>query len=265
MSIIVESSGILYFNTKAAIPCFENSFGYIDNESIIGRNLKPAFLELLNFSASVRESYQSVEKDFIAIINELMKNTYEWGKTDRYNVTIDPSIRGVFSRFFRRVRSKAVKEFMFHKGLQEYFADQRLQENGIQELYFIEISVFDSGAGFVEKYQGKRDANVSDIDIVKTCLIKHRTSALGLEKGDKGIGLDRILHLLNNRGFLRIKTNKTCVYRNLISHPYKNSQDARDMELFDWATHSSANYTTSPDANGSVVTIIYPLAINLTR
>lgn len=249
--------------TAGSLPCFERSDGYIDNESAIGRNLKPAMESILAYSSDIQFQYNVVEHHLMGIINELMKNTYEWGRTDSYNVPVDPSVRGLLIKFYRRIRSKAVEEFRFHPGVREYFENERLRENSIHELYFLEISVYDSGVGFVDKYSERGIPSMSDVNVIKRCLIEHRTSDTGLGRGDKGKGLDRILRLLNNRGFLRIKTNRSCLYRNLITHPYKESTTVeKEMELYDWQTHSSSDYKTLPNASGAVITIIYPLAIN---
>jgi hypothetical protein len=105
-------------------------------------------------------------------------------------------------------------------------------------------------------------SNLTDIEIIKKCLIKHNTSARGLGKDDKGIGLDRILALLNNRGFIRIKTGSSCIYRNLISSPYKQvgKDNVDEMELYDWKTNSSDHFSKFHYAVGSVISIIYPLS-----
>jgi hypothetical protein len=244
------------------LPCFEEPTGYINNENTISRNLKPAIERVLGLSHEALTGYLAVEIHFVAIIHELMKNTFEWGKTDHFNVPLDPSIRGVLFKFRRRKRLTFIKEFGMHKGLVSYFNQPRLQENTQGELYILEISVYDSGIGFVNKYDGKEKDSLSEVEIIKSCLIKHNTSARGLEKDEKGIGLDRILHLLDNRGFLRIKTNKSCVYRNLITHPYRTVNKEKDMELFDWGSQSSIEYTSFPNAEGSTLTILYPLVIN---
>lgn len=83
-------------------------------------------------------------------------------------------------------------------------------------------------------------------------------------KDDKGIGLDRILSILDKKGFLRIKTGSLCVYRNLITHNHKelDNEDVNSMELFDWNKNSNTDYTSFKNAKGAVVTIIYPLSIN---
>src|SRR5690606_4573893 len=147
---------------------------------------------------------------------------------------------------YKKTRSALLEDFKSHKGLTTYFKNSVLKENVKSEIYFLEIDVFDSGVGFVEKYKSlNKTESLSDIEIIKKCLIKHSTSAKGLEKGNKGLGLDRILTILDGRGFLRIKTGKSCVYRDLINRPYKklNTNDIDTMELFDWKSNNNSDYT----------------------
>ncbi len=248
--------------SSGLLPCFESPQGFINNEMNTYRNLKGAIEEILNFSLAAKASFESYERDFIAIIHELVKNTYEWGKTDQNNIPVDPSIRGVLFKFYKKRRNTFLDEFRTHKGLSEYFRTPQFKENPNGELYFLEISVYDSGVGFVEKYKVNNKESYNDVDVIKRCLIKHMTSASGLEKDDKGIGLDRILNLLDRKGFLRIKTHHSCLYRNLVSHPYKQVDDEKKMELFDWNNQSDKSYTVLPKAAGSTLTILYPLSLN---
>ena len=91
------------------------------------------------------------------------------------------------------------------KGIKGYwviFPNNELKENSKGELYFVEVSIFDGGVGFAKKYKALQNSpsELSEIEILKTCLIKHVTSSKGLEKSDKGIGLNRILNVLNTKG-----------------------------------------------------------------
>ena len=244
------------------IPSYENAEGFIDNEKNTLRNLTPALYEILGFSKSSKENFKTYEEDFVAIIHELVKNTSEWGKTDQHEVPVDPGVRGVLVKFYKKRRATFLEEFKKHPGLKNYFNSPVLQENISNELYFLEISVFDSGIGFVEKYKSITATDLSDIDIIKRCLIRHMTSAKGLGKDDKGIGLDRILNVLDNKGFLRIRTGHSCLYRDLIHQPYKQVNQEADLELMDWDTHKNNDYRNLGQATGSTLTILYPLATN---
>jgi hypothetical protein len=251
---------------RGILPCFEINGAFTANETSLSNNLRVGIEQLLSYSLDAKKSYEEINIHLMGIVYELMKNTFEWGKKDENNVPLDPSIRGLLIKIYKKTRPKLIEEFKNHKGLTTYFKSNILKENSLSAIYFLEIDVFDSGIGFVKKYKSLNPSEkLSDIDIIKKCLIKHNTSAKGLEKGDKGIGLDRILTILDGKGFLRIKTGNNSVYRNLISNPYKKTEkeSVADMELFDWKNNSNEVYTNYPQAEGSVITIIYPLSFNL--
>lgn len=250
------------------LPCFEVNGEFVRNESIFGNNLLPGISQVLQYSKELISNFNLASKDIIGITYELMKNTYEWAKDDENRVPIDPSLRGLIIRYYKKRRASLLEDFNKHIGLTNYFQSNFLKENSQNELYFLEISVFDSGIGFIDKFKSLNlTETLSDIDILKKCLIVHNTSAKGLDKDDKGIGLDRILTILDKKGFLRIKTGNLCVYRNLITHNHREleKEDVNSMELFDWNKNSNTDYTTFNNAKGAVVTIIYPLSINTTH
>jgi hypothetical protein len=248
---------------RGILPCFEINGVFTANETSLSNNLKGGIQQLLGYSIDAQKSYDEIKIHLMGIVYELMKNTFEWGNKDENNVPLDPNLRGLLVKFYKKTRRKLIEEFKAHKGLATYFKSTVLKENSLAEIYFLEIDVFDSGIGFVKKYNSLNPTEkLSDIDIIKKCLIKHNTSAKGLERDDKGIGLDRILTILDGKGFLRIKTGSNTVYRNLISNPYKKieKKSLADMELFDWEYNSNEDYTNYPQAEGSVITIIYPLS-----
>ncbi|WP_152269907.1 hypothetical protein [Agriterribacter humi] len=182
---------------RGILPCFEINGVFTANETTLSNNLKGGIQQLLGYSKDAQNSYDEIKVHLMGIVYELMKNTFEWGNKDENNVPLDPSLRGLLIKFYKKKRRKLVEEFKIHKGLTTYFKSDVLKENSLSEIYFLEIDVFDSGVGFVKKYKSLNPSEkLSDIDIIKKCLIKHNTSAKGLEKGDKGIGLDRILTIL---------------------------------------------------------------------
>ncbi|HEY9048125.1 MAG TPA: hypothetical protein VIN08_19595 [Ohtaekwangia sp.] len=246
----------------ASLPIFESSNDF-KNEEEIRESLKPAVNEMLNYILSLKSEHNTVLDDLKKITFELMKNTFEWARTDKDNVSLDPNIRGVIFKFYKNRRRTLVNDFKDHPGVVNYLNSKSLKENTLGELYFLELSVFDSGVGFIDKYKSLHPSTkLSDVDIVKTCMIKHNTLAQGLEKEDKGIGLDRVLKTLNKKGFLRIKTATVCLYRDLIANNYLELEkgDVAKMELFDWKNESNSKYTYFPSASGSVITILYPLS-----
>ncbi|MBA4057329.1 MAG: hypothetical protein C0490_21625 [Marivirga sp.] len=247
---------------RGILKCFEINHQFIKDESILNRNLKNGISEALSYSKDIEKEYAKVGEHLVGIVFELMKNTFDWAKDDERGIELDPNIRGLLIKFYKKRRSTLLAEFANHQGLLNYFSNDILKENSLAELYLLEVSVFDSGAGFIEKWRALNDATTNtDIEILKKCLIKHMTSAKGMERDDKGVGLDRILNILNMKGFLRIKTGKLCVYRNLINNPYKAVKNTSDMELFDWHSGKNESYTSYQDVAGALVTIVYPLSI----
>src|SRR5690606_28459534 len=98
------------------------------------------------------------------------KNTFEWGNKDKNNVPLDPSLRGLIVKFYKKTRSALLEDFKSHKGLITYFKSSTLKENSKSEIYFLEIDVFDSGIGFVEKFKSlNKSEEISDIEIIKKC------------------------------------------------------------------------------------------------
>jgi hypothetical protein len=246
--------------SSGALPLFETQDSFIDNEASTLRNLRPALESVLSFSQEAKREFALYGQDFIKIIHELFKNTHEWARTDYNNIAINPGVRGILVKFFKKRRQSILQEYKWHTGLREYFESKVHIENQQDELYFIELSVFDSGVGFVEKFESPDKSEISDIDIIKRCLMLHMTSSRSLEKDVKGVGLDKILQILSSKGLIRIKTNGRCVYRNMITHPYKFVEKEHDLDLFDWKNNSMTNYSSLHQAAGACLTILYPLS-----
>ena len=203
------------------------------------------------------------KKSLVSIIFELMKNTYEWARDNENRIPLDPNVRGVHVKLVKKRRNSLIDDFRYHPGLCEYFSSEVLKENSQNELLFLEISVFDSGIGFVRKNIFQYP-ELSEIEIIKKCMIKHSTSSLDLGKDDKGLGLDRILTILDrSKGLFRLKTGSVCVYRNMITHKYKiiETGNLKKMELFDWVNNSNTKYSSFIPAEGTVITILYPLSL----
>ncbi|MFC0320231.1 hypothetical protein [Olivibacter oleidegradans] len=251
-------------NNSGILPFFEIKNSFVTNEESLHDSLRlPILNEVLKYSRRSREDFSKIFTDISGIIYELMKNTFEWARDDEFQVPFSPSIRGVYVRFFKRSRTTLLEEYQKSKPIREYFSNEiNIENNDLGQVYFIEISVFDSGSGFVRKFKNVENENTSDIDIIKKCLIKNQTSSTSLFKEEKGIGLDRILKILNNKGFLKITTDKYSLYRNLIESVYKpiSIDNFQDVELRDWWTQSDTKFTKSRLTSGSNINILYPLS-----
>lgn len=251
---------------RGILPCFERDGKFLGNWTELKKNLKHGLTSVLSRSKEVQRNFDPIHDDAVIILFELMKNTWEWARQDADGVALDPNLRGLLVRYFAKKRTSLLKDSIAHKGLNQYFSSNILSENSLGEIYFLEISVFDSGIGMVDRYSelDPEAKNLTPVNVVKQCLIKHNTTATGLGKKDKGRGLDRILSTIDKKGFLRIKTGEVCVYRNMVSDPYLSIEkgNADQMLLFDWTTDSSKNFRSHPFAAGATITIIYPLSTN---
>lgn len=249
------------------LSCFEKSGSFISNESELLESLQYTLeFEVFRNYFESRKEFKKIEIELVGIIYELMKNTFEWATNNEEKIPYDPNIRGVLVKHNKKTRSTLIKENIDNKAITEYFQSDIFKENTLNQIHFLEISVFDSGAGFVNKYKScnKDSSDLSDVEIIKKCLIKHNTIAKSLDKDEKGLGLDRILNILNRKGFLRIRTGKKSLYRNLITDQYKSIEknDTQQMVLYDWLLNDKDKYSDMAKASGSTITIIYPLAIN---
>lgn len=205
----------------------------------------------------------TVSKSTTAISNilwELLKNTDEHARKDAFNqVKLMPNTRGVFLKIHRSSRLNFLKDAE-SRGISDYY----LHFSDSQDLFFLEISVFDSGPGMVKRFLGKswkdNSAIIEDVDTVKKCLIKGQTSIEGAKGDKKGYGLDSVLKLLSEkRGFLSVRTGRVWLYRDLISTPYIKTQNFNEIQLYDWGTNSDSDYTKFSSTEGTLITLALPL------
>lgn len=250
---------------KGLIRLFENSEGFNDNEDQIASSVKKILNNyVLTFNKNNLIEIDNIVNDIGAIVYELIKNTFEWGKTDSLNIDIPSSIRGVYFRFHKNDKEKIIQEFA-NTPLDTFFKEEYITNeciNKLNQIYFLEILVFDSGVGFIDKFH--RKDSLTDLEIIKKCLIKNQTSSVTNLKSKKGLGLDRILNILNSKGFVHITTDKYSVYRDLIKDNYKptNIDNLDTLILEDWNKKDfEPNYGIK--TSGSHINILYPFKSGL--
>ncbi|WP_312089652.1 hypothetical protein [Chryseobacterium sp.] len=242
------------------IKFLEDSNGFNDDELYINNVIKRILIEnVLTFNKNNSEEIQNVIDDISAIVYELAKNTYEWGKTDSSMNPIKSSIRGIYFRFHNNSYNKMKEDFV-DTPIENFINHKYIKNSCIQlldKIYYLEILVYDSGVGFIEKFNDSQGLN--GIDIIKKCLIKNQTSSTSNFKSKKGLGLDRILSILDKKGFLRIITDKYSVYRDLIKDNYTtlSQKDLKNLKLDDW-NKNDFNTDDEEKCQGSFVSILYP-------
>jgi hypothetical protein len=248
-------------NRKGILPCFEPNGKFIDSEEFLTFSIGPAIESTLDFSRETKRMFNQQRDYFNSIIYELMKNTFEWARTNINDAPLNPNIRGLLVKFVAKKRATFLEQYSNHEGLRKYFESGELKENATGQIYLMELSVFDSGIGFINRFKGANpDTTLPSIEILKRCMTKHSTTDKSMDRFDKGLGLDRILGILDGLGFIRIRTGNLSVYRNLISNKYSDVTEGK-MTLFDWTLHGTQEQSKFPEFTGSMLTILYPLQI----
>ncbi|MES2811504.1 MAG: hypothetical protein V4670_03455 [Bacteroidota bacterium] len=247
---------------KGYLDCFYLDNRYIPSEEYLMNSLEETLNYVLTFNQAAREKLLSIKKDLISIIYELMKNTHDWARTDNNSKLLNPNNRGLLIKFIKKTKENFTENYRNHNGLKSYF--ESFTTNIKDELYFIEISVFDSGIGYVNRFTSSDElpSIQEQISIVKDCLIKHNTSDKSLEKENKGIGLDKIMNVLNQKGVFILKTNNVFVFRNMKKNPYIQNQKKDEVELFDYKTFDSSNFIYNHKSIGTSFTIVYPITLS---
>jgi hypothetical protein len=236
------------------------------NEDTLGFNLFRAFQKIGSHNFAVfRNGIKDNFDSFIAIIHELFANTHEHAKTNEFGYNLYPNIRSVQLKFHKKPISKFIEQFREFAGLVRYFKSD-FNVNELGELYLMEISILDSGPGMVKRYKGVSEFNMSiydEVEIIKECLYRHNTSAGDFRGETKGIGLDRVLQTLDGKGFIRIKSGRADVFRDMKTNRYHHHKNASEMQLNDWQTNSVDQFTIYPPAEGTLLSIFYPLDYKL--
>ncbi len=198
------------------------------------------------------------------ILYELFKNTHEWGRKKEDGATLlSPNIRAIYCVVHKSTKKNFLTYAEGNNGLQHYLSHDVFIPNPANEIYFLEISVIDSGIGFIRRFLG--DSYVEDnvpiseqVNIVKKCLTKYFTTDQSPHQKYKGKGLDRVLQALDNKGFLRLRTENICLYRDLIKDDYSKIKSS-NIDLFDWNSESNTDFTKFNRTEGATLSLIYPI------
>ncbi|WP_339892034.1 hypothetical protein [Neptuniibacter pectenicola] len=127
---------------------------------------------------------------------------------------------------------------------------------------YMEISMIDSGMGFLKRWRADRpsehfdDSLEGEYSVFKKCF-SFRQSSSGLDH--KGNGLSAVMERLTNlNGFMKIRSGRLSLYRNFVSSPY---QPGDSCDFYDWKTELPARdgLTDYSPVVGAAVTILIPL------
>lgn len=243
---------------------YNTEFNFFDIPSNLNNTISRIFEALsINFKNKITNSNTDIIEDIQIIIWELMRNTDEHAIKDYLNqINLSPNTRGLYFKIQRSSKRNFIKGANAHKGLSDYY------ENALNDgdNLLLEISVFDSGPGLVKRFLGAKWEDKleirEDINIIKRCLIKGQTSVNTSKGRSKGFGLDEVLKLLSKKGgFLKIRTGRASLYRDLIKSPYLETLDYSKVVLSDWTNSSANSYVNMNGVEGTMLTMVYPINV----
>ena len=226
-------------------------------------------------NAILKKSFKSIIKDMNGILYELFDNTNKWAKHSISGKVYTPGVRGIYSRFYKLdPQEDDLKAYTNSSGLKKYFKKVLLKGDGQKSYYkyinFLELSVFDSGAGLAQRFERKEVDQMTREEEYKSllkCLQKHTTSHNDHgEFESRGLGLHRIMELLDEKeGFLKVRAGRMYLYRDFSNHPlYPSKTSSPNSFMLDWETD-----TTSPASRqkveGTLITILIPIAQTASR
>lgn len=250
-------------NKKGLLNAFYTDDEFIDNEIDFDRAIDKSLRQVSSLNMQLqRKNFAPVRQDVIDVIFELVKNTNDWARADNNERPLAPNSRGLYLKTHRRTKTSFLDIYNEYPGLSGFFTENYFESNSNNELYFLEVSVFDTGVGYVNRYTKRPTTDFSteqQVEVVKECMLVNKTSAIGLAGRAKGKGLDRIMRTLNDKGFFWLRTGNVSVFRNLIHNQYKVDGQTTDIQLYDWRENRSDAFSSLFLVKGSVVTIIVPL------
>jgi hypothetical protein len=124
----------------------------------------------------------------------------------------------------------------------------------------LEFSVLDSGPGFVGSWLRKPVDPQGDIDVeyraVLECLRSGHSTA---RNPNRGLGLTDVLRALRAlNGFIRIRTNRICLYRDFHMLPTARLSETEAV-LMDWQKGVSSKPSALGPVTGATVSVLIPV------
>lgn len=242
---------------------FYGSDTHLLPESYMEFSLYPAFHKLSTYlnRKLFQEAIKNELSSIYGIVHELFSNTHDHARTNEKGFTLYPNLRSMYLKFHRAPLSTYLTTYSDFGGLTKFFSSD-FKVNSRQEQYLVELTFLDSGPGLVKRFTGKSTIDIgvsAEVEIIKECLYIHKTSSTSIGKSNKGYGLDRMLQLLDGKGFVRIKSGHADVFRDMRNIRYKKHESPSEITLYDWKQNSMSDFAINDWAEGTLISIFYPI------
>ncbi|MGR2826424.1 hypothetical protein FY048_13030 [Acinetobacter sp. 1124_18A] len=191
-------------------------------------------------------------------IHELIENTEQHGKIEFNTGKVKKSVRGLIIDYKFIPKTHTLESISgINTPMTDYLNATRKDKG---TLYFLEISIFDSGEGILKTFRSNSDDSLDlkkEVEIVENSFTKGVTSKA--ESQGYGRGLHNVRTVLDNRnGFLSLRTGRVSLYRDFNLHPLTEN-DQTPLSLFDEISKSNAQYNELAHAEGLALSILVPL------
>lgn len=195
------------------------------------------------------------------VLFELLENTQRWAQQDAVGEWIVPSTACVFVRMWS-LEELAARRLAQRVPPVVHFIDQTAWPDHQEMQSFIEISILDGGPGIasrrlVDVGHDPRAADLAEeVKALRWCLAKGKGSEAGRTHVE-GLGLHKVLRKLTDlHGFVRIRSGRLSLYRDLVEHPY-HDETGEFPRMWDWKS-LGLTPTQFPQLNGALVTMLIP-------
>ncbi len=267
-----SESRIPAMGPKLFLPCLDHFEDgriphlYVDNQTLRTRIEFNALVQTLlrrlantsAFAADRKNPFSAALMNGISrIVYELFDNTHKWAVDDSSGRELDTSARGILLRLHPPMGHEVESADHENVPLKKYFSNDRMRERSVR---IIEISIFDSGPGLAARKLRRAltadDSTKTELFAVCDCFRKHSTTS---NQSGRGLGLHYLMDTLTElNGFLRLRSGRLCLYRDLIDHPVDSREGWLNTALHDW--HGQREEPTSlSKVEGALFTILLPL------
>ncbi|MBX4967791.1 hypothetical protein [Rhizobium binae] len=199
-----------------------------------------------------------------SLMYEAFLNTHEHAQADAAGNVYRRSVRGVLigSRYIKR--DQLVPSASGHRPIEDYFQAWRPDHPDAQHAQFVEMSIFDSGAGLAQTWLQKKagvpagilEGHISvddEFEAVLACFRKGGTTKGGETSGN---GLFRIMRVVSeNGGFIRVRSGRLSLVH-VAGVP--GHQSETDEGLEDSIAGGRPNQARAW-ADGTLITVMLPL------
>lgn len=276
-----RSSTKLHEGVSFFIPCFDhnkllksssyfyNKDGFLrSKEEVVSWVSKLFKYNNLNIRAGIERN--NTHNDVGLLIKELFDNTEEWAKTTHNNkARYLPNLRGCFVNIFMEGRlqqdlndgDNAFQQYI-RSIIKTNIEDLRIP-NWQSEMYsstkvgICEVSILDTGPGMARRWlandYGEFDIRDEKIAVTK-CFNKYLTSDQTGRSQVRGRGLDSVIRVIGNNGFIFVRTGRLSLCRNFFRDRLNQNEIEKGLNF---------DFDIKEKIEGTTITILYPFLYNL--